>query len=71
MAGHAGLILKSNGRLPPGLAPLRTSPPVDIARGSEVMLPGGQASVQFTAGLMTLATLLARYNGVSSQGVPL
>lgn len=55
----AGLIQKSNGRLPPRLAPLRT-PAVQVARGSEVALPGGRAACDFTAGLMSVATLLAK-----------
>jgi hypothetical protein len=56
---RAGLIQQSAGRLPPRLAPLRTAA-VAVARGSEAALPGGQAACDFTAGLMSVATLLAR-----------
>ncbi|KAL4437320.1 hypothetical protein ABPG75_004459 [Micractinium tetrahymenae] len=55
----AGLIQASNGRLPPRLAPLRTGA-VQVARGSEAALPGGRAACDFAAGLMSVATLLAR-----------
>lgn len=56
---HAGMIQASNGRLPPRLSPLRTSA-VRVARGSEAALPGGRAACDFAAGLMSVATLLAR-----------
>lgn len=56
----AALIRDSNGRLPPRLAPLRTQP-VAAARGSAVALQGGQASCEFSAGLMAVAALLARW----------
>ncbi|KAK9829775.1 hypothetical protein WJX72_007833 [[Myrmecia] bisecta] len=42
------------------MAPLKTHPPIDITRGSEGALPSGYATVEFTAGLMSLATMLAR-----------
>eukprot|EP00887_Chlorella_sp_A99_P007284 scaffold2.g7284.t1 len=50
----------AGGRLPPRLACLRTHPAVEVARGSEVALPAGLAAADFSAGLLTLATLLAR-----------
>lgn len=53
------MIQSSNGRLPPRLAPLRTGT-VQVARGSETALPGGRAACDFAAGLMSVATLLAR-----------
>ena len=54
----AGLIQQSNGRLPQQLAPLRTQA-VRVGRGSEAALHGGRATVDFAAGLMSVATLLA------------
>lgn len=51
------------GRAPPRLACLRTQPAVDVARGAEVTLPGGQGEAEFCAGLLALATLLARWVG--------
>lgn len=50
----------AGGRLPPRLACLRTHPAVEVPRGSEVALPRGLAGCDFSAGLLTLATLLAR-----------
>ncbi len=46
--------------MPPQLAPLRTQP-VAVARGSAVALQGGQASCEFSAGLMAVAAMLARW----------
>ena len=65
-AGNAGLIQASNGRLPPRLAPLRTGV-VQVARGSEAALPGGRAACDFAAGLMSVATLLARQEGAQAE----
>ncbi|WIA21573.1 hypothetical protein OEZ85_000765 [Tetradesmus obliquus] len=46
-------------KLPPKLTPLRTLPAVDVLRGSEAALPNGCGSVDFAAGVMGLAGLLA------------
>jgi hypothetical protein len=55
----ATLIQQSNGRLPARLAPLRTQA-VQVSRSSEVSLTGGLAACDFTAGLMSVASLLSR-----------
>lgn len=61
---HAGLFQASRGRVPPRLAPLRTQA-VAVARGSQAAVPGGQASCEFDAGLMSVAALLARCAGIA------
>ena len=54
-------IIKEAGiSIPQDADPFSTQPAVDVARGSDVSLPGGQISLQFSAGLMKLAALLAR-----------
>lgn len=55
----AALIQRSNGRLPARLAPLCTQA-ATVARGSEAPLAGGQAGCEFAAGLLSVATLLAK-----------
>ncbi len=61
IALHPTAFLADTGaKLPSKLAPLRTLPAVDISRGSEGALPNGMASVDFAAGVLELASLLAR-----------
>ena len=55
----AEIVTESSGSLPQGIDPFRTQPAVDVARGSEVTLPTGHISLQFSAGLMRLAAMLA------------
>ncbi|DBA79724.1 TPA: hypothetical protein ACH3X1_008393 [Trebouxia sp. C0004] len=45
--------------IPQGANPFCTQPAVDVARGSEVTLAAGQISLEFSAGLMRLAAMLA------------
>jgi hypothetical protein len=47
-------------KVPPKLTPLRTLPAVDVLRGSEAALPNGCGCVDFAAGVMGLAGLLAQ-----------
>jgi hypothetical protein len=49
-----------SGKVPPKLTPLRTLPAVDVLRGSEAALPNGCGCVEFAAGVMGLAGLLAQ-----------
>ena len=53
------IVQSSSGTLPQGTNPFKTHPAVDVARGSEATLPGGQISLEFNAGLMHLAATLA------------
>ena len=55
----ADMITDSGASIPQGCNPFRTQPAVDVARGSEVTLPAGQISLEFSAGLMRLAAMLA------------
>lgn len=57
--GAADIIAVSGARLPDRSNPFRTEPAVDVARGSDVTLPAGQISLEFSAGLMRLAAMLA------------
>ena len=41
------------------VAPLRTYPPADVSRGSEVAIPNGYLAVEFSCKALTLATLLS------------
>lgn len=63
----ADIITDSGGSLPPGSNPFRTEPAVDVARGSDVVLPAGQISLEFTAGLMRLAAMLAHEPRLTAQ----
>lgn len=55
----ADIITDSGASIPQGCNPFRTQPAIDIARGSEVTLPAGQIKLEFSAGLMRLAAMLA------------
>ena len=59
LSGAADIITDSGQTLPQGSNPFRTEPAVDVARGSDVILPAGQISLEFSAGLMRLAAMLA------------
>ena len=63
----ADIITDSGGSPPPGSNPFRTEPAVDVARGSDVVLPAGQISLEFTAGLMRLAAMLAHEPRLTAQ----
>jgi centrosomal protein CEP120 len=53
-------IIKDAGvTIPQDANPFCTQPAVDVARGSEITLPAGQVSLEFSAGLMRLAAMLA------------
>lgn len=58
-AGLVDIITESGVTLPDRSNPFRTEPAVDVARGSDVSLPAGQVSLEFSAGLMRLAAMLA------------
>ena len=55
----AEIVQNSGGKIPDSANPFRTHPAVDVARGSEATIPGGQVSLEFNAGLMHLAATLA------------
>lgn len=59
-AGLTDIIKEAGICIPQDADPFSTQPAVDVARGSDVTLPGGEISLQFSAGLMKLAALLAR-----------
>eukprot|EP00798_Chlamydomonas_sp_ICE-L_P005677 gene5677-3537_t len=52
--GITGLVADCGRRLPSRMAPLKTFPSIDVARGSEGSIPN-----EFVAGVMTLAEVLA------------
>uniref|UniRef100_A0A061QYS2 Centrosomal protein CEP120 n=1 Tax=Tetraselmis sp. GSL018 TaxID=582737 RepID=A0A061QYS2_9CHLO len=49
----------SRGNRTPFPTPLKTFPSTDVSRGSEVALPNGYASIEFSCDVMTLASSLA------------
>ncbi|PNH10303.1 Centrosomal protein [Tetrabaena socialis] len=53
------LVVGSGFRLPSRLAPLRSHPAVDVPRGAEASLPNGYGTVEFSAGVVQLARVLA------------
>ncbi|GFR45270.1 hypothetical protein Agub_g6376 [Astrephomene gubernaculifera] len=61
------LVVGSGFRLPSRLAPLTTHPTVDIPRGTEGALPNGYGTLEFTAGVVQLARVLAREPRVSVE----
>ncbi|KAL6757254.1 hypothetical protein V8C86DRAFT_2629461 [Haematococcus lacustris] len=66
-AGLLELVVSSGRRLPSKFAPLRTHPAVDIARGAEGALPNGAGTLEFVAGVVQLAGVLAQDPRVSLE----
>ena len=59
VAPYAEIVKDAGVTIPQDANPFYTQPAVDVARGSEVTLPAGQVSLEFSAGLMRLAAMLA------------
>ena len=59
VAPYAEIVKDAGVTIPQDANPFCTQPAVDVARGSEVTLPAGQVSLEFSAGLMRLAAMLA------------
>jgi centrosomal protein CEP120 len=56
---YAEIVKDAGVTIPQDANPFCTQPAADVARGSEVTLPAGQVSLEFSAGLMRLAAMLA------------
>ena len=55
----ADIITDAGVTIPKDSNPFCSQPAVDVTRGSEVTLPAGQISLEFSTGLMRLAAMLA------------
>ncbi|KXZ48687.1 hypothetical protein GPECTOR_26g590 [Gonium pectorale] len=61
------LVVGSGFRLPSRLAPLCSHPAVDIPRGAEGAIPNGYGTLEFTAGVVQLARVLAQEPRISVE----
>ncbi|KAG2432446.1 hypothetical protein HXX76_008792 [Chlamydomonas incerta] len=61
------LVVGSGFKLPARLAPLTSHPAVDIPRGAEGAVPGAYGTLEFSAGVVELARVLAREPRISVE----
>ncbi|EFJ47447.1 hypothetical protein VOLCADRAFT_117862 [Volvox carteri f. nagariensis] len=61
------LVVSSGYRLPSRLAPLCSHPAVDIPRGAEGSIPNGYGTLEFSAGVVQLARVLASEPRISVE----
>jgi centrosomal protein CEP120 len=60
-------VVASGFKLPSRLAPLTSHPAVDIPRGAEGAVPNAYGTVEFSAGVVELARVLAREPRISVE----